>query len=38
MIGILPIKDSLSGFSNSTIWLIIQAFFMLGGLIKTQLS
>lgn len=36
--GILPIADALSGFSNSTIWLIVLAFFIARGFIKTGLG
>ena len=36
--GTLGIKDALSGFSNSTIWLIVIAFFISRGFIKTGLG
>lgn len=36
--GTLSIGDSLSGFSNSTIWLIALAFFISRGFIKTGLG
>lgn len=36
--GILSIGDALSGFSNSTIWLIVSAFFISRGFIKTGLG
>ncbi|MCB9453247.1 MAG: anion permease [Anaerolineaceae bacterium] len=36
--GVLPIADALSGFSNSTIWLIVLAFFIARGFIKTGLG
>lgn len=34
----LPIGDALSGFGNSTIWLIVLAFFISRGFIKTGLG
>ena len=34
----LPIADALSGFSNGTIWLIVLAFFISRGFIKTGLG
>lgn len=34
----LGIKESLSGFSNTTIWLIVMAFFISRGIIKTGLG
>lgn len=36
--GTLSIGDSLSGFANSTIWLIVLAFFIARGFIKTGLG
>ena len=36
--GTLSIGDSLSGFGNSTIWLIVIAFFISRGFIKTGLG
>lgn len=36
--GTLKIADSLSGFSNGTIWLIVAAFFVSRGFIKTGLG
>ena len=36
--GTLSIGDSLSGFGNSTIWLIVVAFFISRGFIKTGLG
>lgn len=36
--GVLKIGDALSGFSNSTIWLIVSAFLFSKGLIKTGLG
>ncbi|WP_108650947.1 anion permease [Dongshaea marina] len=36
--GTLSISQSLSGFSNSTIWLIVSAFFISRGFIKTGLG
>ncbi|MCG8502150.1 MAG: anion permease [Firmicutes bacterium] len=36
--GTLTIKEALSGFSNSTIWLIVMAFFISRGFIKTGLG
>jgi DASS family divalent anion:Na+ symporter len=35
---VLPVTDALSGFSNSTIWLIVLAFFIARGFIKTGLG
>ena len=34
----VPIKNALSGFSNTTIWLIVIAFFISRGFIKTGLG
>lgn len=36
--GATTLKDGLSGFSNSTIWLIVIAFFISRGFIKTGLG
>lgn len=36
--GTLPIGDTLSGFANPTIWLIVMAFFISRGVIKTGLG
>lgn len=36
--GTLSIDDALSGFGNSTIWLIVAAFFISRGFIKTGLG
>lgn len=36
--GTLSIKEALSGFSNTTIWLIVIAFFISRGFIKTGLG
>lgn len=36
--GTLSITDSLSGFSNKVIWLIVTAFFISRGFIKTGLG
>ena len=36
--GILEPADALSGFSNPTIWLIVMAFFISRGVIKTGLG
>lgn len=36
--GTLEIKDTLSGFGNTTIWLIVIAFFISRGFIKTGLG
>ncbi len=36
--GILKVADALSGFADSTIWLIVLAFFIARGFIKTGLS
>lgn len=36
--GTLPLRDALSGFSNSTIWMIVMAFFISRGFIKTGLG
>ncbi len=36
--GTLSIGDALSGFGNSTIWLIVAAFFISRGFIKTGLG
>lgn len=34
--GTLSIEDTLSGFGNKTIWLIVIAFFISRGFIKTE--
>jgi len=34
--GTLTINQALSGFGNSTIWLIVVAFFISHGFIKTR--
>ncbi|WP_043498342.1 anion permease [Georgenia sp. SUBG003] len=36
--GVLEPEDALSGFSNTTIWLIVVAFFISRGVIKTGLG
>jgi DASS family divalent anion:Na+ symporter len=36
--GVLEPADALSGFSNTTIWLIVMAFFISRGVIKTGLG
>ena len=36
--GTLSISDTLSGFGNTTIWLIVMAFFISRGVIKTGLG
>jgi divalent anion:Na+ symporter, DASS family len=36
--GTLSVGESLSGFSNTTIWLIVAAFFISRGFIKTGLG
>jgi divalent anion:Na+ symporter, DASS family len=36
--GVLKPADALSGFSNTTIWLIVVAFFISRGVIKTGLG
>ncbi|MCG8538997.1 MAG: anion permease [Clostridia bacterium] len=36
--GTLTIKEALSGFSNTTIWLVVAAFFISRGFIKTKLG
>lgn len=38
MSGTLPIEDALSGFGNRVIWLIVIAFFISRGFIKTGLG
>lgn len=35
ILGVLPIKTALSGFSNPTIWMIAAAFFISRGFIST---
>lgn len=34
----LPLKDALSGFANPTVWLIVSAFLIARGFIKTGLG
>ncbi|HCX83947.1 MAG TPA: anion permease [Micrococcales bacterium] len=36
--GTLSIGDTLSGFANTTIWLIVMAFFISRGVVKTGLG
>src|SRR5712692_3296547 len=36
--GVLPVTTALSGFSNTTIWLIVLAFFIARRFIKTGLG
>jgi DASS family divalent anion:Na+ symporter len=36
--GTLTITEALSGFSNSTVWLVVAAFFLAAGFIKTGLG
>ena len=36
--GTLPLNDALSGFSHSVIWLVMAAFFISRGFIKTGLG
>jgi len=36
--GTLPLNDALSGFSNRVIWLVVMAFFISRGFIKTGLG
>lgn len=36
--GTLSMKDSLSGFANTTVWLIVSAFLFARGFIKTGLG
>ena len=36
--GTLGIRQALSGFGNATIWLIVMAFMIARGFIKTGLS
>ncbi|MFT8871671.1 MAG: anion permease [Sporolactobacillus sp.] len=38
LLGVLPIDMTLSGFANATIWLIVIAFFISRGFIKTGLG
>lgn len=38
ILGILKTKDALMGFGNGTIWLIVCAFFLSRGFIKTGLG
>lgn len=38
LLGVLPVASALSGFSNTTIWLIVLAFFVARGFIKTGLG
>jgi DASS family divalent anion:Na+ symporter len=36
--GTLPVNDALSGFGNRIIWLVVSAFFIARGFIKTGLG
>ena len=38
LLGILSIRQTLSGFSNPTVWLIVAAFIFARGFVKTRLG
>src|SRR5262245_7917058 len=38
LFGILPIDQALGGYSDRTVWLVMTAFFLSRGLIKTGLA
>jgi DASS family divalent anion:Na+ symporter len=38
LLGIFSIQDALSGFANTTVWLIVAAFLFARGLIQTRLG
>ncbi|MDQ3173556.1 MAG: anion permease, partial [Acidobacteriota bacterium] len=35
--GVLPVRDALSGYADPIVWLVLAAFFMSRGMIKTGL-
>ena len=38
LFGLLSIQDALSGFSNTTVWLIVAAFLFARGIVQTHLG
>jgi DASS family divalent anion:Na+ symporter len=38
LLGLFPLTDALSGFSNVTVWLIVVAFLFARGLVETRLG
>jgi DASS family divalent anion:Na+ symporter len=36
--GVMPIKDALAGYADPIVWLVLAAFFMSRGMIKTGLG
>ena len=36
--GVLPVSDALSGYADPIVWLVLAAFFMSRGMIKTGLG
>ncbi|MDD4802244.1 MAG: anion permease [Syntrophomonas sp.] len=38
LVGVAPIKELLVGFSNTTTWLVVCAFFLARGFLKTGLA
>jgi DASS family divalent anion:Na+ symporter len=36
--GVLPVRDALSGYADPIVWLVLAAFFMSRGMIKTGLG
>ncbi len=38
LLGLLSIQDALSGFGNTTVWLIVAAFMFARGIIQTRLG
>jgi DASS family divalent anion:Na+ symporter len=38
LLGLLSIQDALSGFANTTVWLIVAAFLFARGIVQTRLG
>ena len=38
LLGLLSIQDALSGFGNTTVWLIVAAFMFARGIVQTRLG
>jgi DASS family divalent anion:Na+ symporter len=38
LLGLVPLQDALSGFANTSVWLIVAAFLFARGIIQTRLG
>src|SRR4051812_44639464 len=38
LVGVMPIKDALAGYADPVVWMVLAAFFMSRGMIKTGLG